>query len=210
MIHREAKQINFVPQGPGANYTDPSYHLPAFYELWARWAAAPEDRATLAQMAPISRELFKQVAHPKTGLMPDICGFDGKAARVGRDEFRYDAWRTLANPAVDWSWWAADPWEVEQSNRVLTFLAAQGPNCIDRFKLDGTPIGTDVNTPGLFAMAAAAALAADRKIGEPFVRHLWEMRIPAGRKRYYDGLLTMLALLEVSGHFRVYAPPANH
>ena len=24
MIHREAKQVNFVPHGPGANYTDPS------------------------------------------------------------------------------------------------------------------------------------------------------------------------------------------
>ena len=26
--------------------------------------------------------------------------------------------------------------------------------------------------------------------------------------RYYDGLLTMLALLQVSGNFRVHAPPA--
>ena len=210
MIHREAKQVNFVPHGPGANYTDPSYHLPAFYELWARWAAAPEDRAFLAQLAPTSRELFKKVAHPKTGLMPDICGFDGKTARVGRDEFRYDAWRTLSNPALDYAWWAADAWEVEQANRVLTFLASQGPNCIDRFKLDGTPIGPDVNTPGLMAMAGSAALAADRKIGEPFVRHLWEMKIPEGRYRYYGGLLTMLALLEVSGNFRIYPPRADH
>ena len=178
MIDREAKQINFVPQGPGATYTNPSYHLPAFYELWARWAASPEDRATLAQLAPTSRDLFKKVAHPQTGLMPDICGFDGKPARVGRDEFRYDAWRTLSNSALDYAWWAADSWETAQANRVLTFLASQGPDCPDRFKLDGTPISADVNSPGLFAMAASAALAADRKIGEPFVRHLWEMKIP--------------------------------
>ncbi len=209
MIQRDAKQVNFVPHGPGANYTDPSYHLPAFYELWARWAAAPEDRATLAQLAPISRDLFKKVADAKTGLMPDICGFDGKPARVGRFDFQYDAWRTLSNPALDWSWWAADPWAVEQANRVLAFLASRGPDCPDRFKLDGTPIGTGVNTPGLLAMAATAALAADRKIGEPFVQRLWDMKFPEGRLRYYDGLLTTLALLEVSGHFRVYHPPSN-
>jgi oligosaccharide reducing-end xylanase len=208
MIDRTAKQINFVPQGPGAHYTDASYHLPHFYELWARWASSPEDRAFLAEMAPTSRAFFKKVAHPKTGLMPDCSAFDGSAlARLGRDEFRYDAWRTLAYPALDYVWWAADRWEVEEANRVLTFLAGQGPQCVDRFKLDGTPIGEDVNTPGLLAMAGVAALAADRAIGQPFVERLWKMKIPDGRKRYYDGLLTFLALLEVSGQFRVYAPP---
>jgi oligosaccharide reducing-end xylanase len=30
--------------------------------------------------------------------------------------------------------------------------------------------------------------------------------MPTGRSRYYDGLLTMLALLEVSGNFRIYGP----
>ena len=28
--------------------------------------------------------------------------------------------------------------------------------------------------------------------------------------RYYDGLITMLALLQVSGNFRIYVPPAGH
>ncbi len=209
MIDCEAKQVNFVPHGPGANFTDPSYHLPAFYELWARWAEVPGDRTFLAELAPTSRGLFRRAVHPQTGLMPDYCAFDGKTSgRPGRDDFLYDAWRTLSNPALDWSWWAADPWEVEQANRVLTFLASQGPNCPNRFKLDGTPIGTDVNSSGLLAMAATSTLAADRKIGEPFVRHLWEMKLPEGRYRYYDGLLTLIALLEVSGHFRIYAPPA--
>ncbi len=210
MIDRTAHQVNFVPHGPGATYTDPSYHLPAFYELWARWAAAPEDRATLAQLAPTSREFFRRVAHPQTGLMPDLCGFDGKSVQPGRDAFLYDAWRTLSNPAVDWSWWAADPWEIAQSNRVLGFLAAQGPNCVNRFQLDGTPIGRDVNSPGVIAMAACAALAADRKTGAPFVQRLWDLPLPEGRYRYYNGLLTYLALLEVSGNFRIFPPPVSH
>jgi oligosaccharide reducing-end xylanase len=209
MFNREAKQINFVPHGPGADYTDPSYHLPAFYELWARWAAAPADRATLAQITATSRELLKKVAHPRTGLMPDLCGFDGQPARVGRFEFAYDAWRTLSNPALDHAWWAADPWEVAQANRVLAFFTAQGGACVDRYQLDGTPVGTSANPSGLLAMTATAALAADRKLGEPFVRRLWDAELPSGHYRYYNGLLTVIALLEVSGHFRIYAPPAT-
>jgi oligosaccharide reducing-end xylanase len=209
MFDRVEKQIVFTPHPPGSRFSDPSYHLPAYTELWSRWATAPEDRAFLADVTRTSRELFKKAAHPKTGLMPDYSEFDGsprKAPWGNHDDFRYDAWRTLSNPAVDWAWWAADPWQVEQSNRVLTFLASHGKNIPDRFKIDGTPVSTDVNTEGLIAMAATAALAADRAIGEPFVQRLWDMKIPEGRKRYYDGLLTMIALLEVSGNFRIYGP----
>jgi oligosaccharide reducing-end xylanase len=207
MFDRAAKQIVFTPHPPGDKFSDPSYHLPAFTELWARWAAAPEDRAFLAEVTKTSRELFKKAAHPKTGLMPDYSGFDGTpVARGGHEDFRYDAWRTLSNPALDWSWWRADPWQVEQSNRVLTFLASHGDKLPDRFKIDGTPVSTNLNTPGLIAMAATAALAADRPVGEPWVRRLWEMPMPSGRTRYYDGLLTMIALLEVSGQFRIHGP----
>ena len=56
------------------------------------------------------------------------------------------------------------------------------------------------------AIAATAALAADREIGEPWVRRLWDMPMPSGRGRYYDGLLTMISLLEVSGRFRIHGP----
>jgi oligosaccharide reducing-end xylanase len=34
------------------------------------------------------------------------------------------------------------------------------------------------------------------------------MKIPEGRQRYYDGLLTMMALLEVSGKFQLHWPAA--
>lgn len=40
MWNRENKQILFVPGSP---FTDPSYHLPHFYELFAKWAYE-EDR----------------------------------------------------------------------------------------------------------------------------------------------------------------------
>jgi oligosaccharide reducing-end xylanase len=209
MFDGGAHQVVFVPEGPGAGFTDPSYHLPAFYELWARWAADPGDRAFMALAARESRALFRRAANPATGLMPDYANFDGTPRAVnarGHGDFRFDAWRTLSNSALDYAWWAADPWEVQQADRVLRFLASQGPHIPDLYHLDGTPASDSFGAPGLRAMAAAAALAADREVGEPFVRRLWEAPVPEGRYRYYDGLLTMLGLLEVSGHFRIYGP----
>ena len=225
MFDPVAKQIKFVPEGPRSKFTDASYHLPAFYELWARWAAGPADRAFLAEVTKTSRDFFKRAAHPKTGLMANYSAFDGGTAGIpGPDEFREDAWRTLSNPALDYSWWAADRWEVEQSNRVLTFFATQPPDdWPTHIKLDGTPTLAGTKSAGLYAMAACAGLAADSAIAKPFVQRLWDMPVPDDRgrnsdgvrkpgelrsRRYYDGLLTVLALLQVSGHFRIYAPAA--
>lgn len=211
MFDRKEKQIVFVPTPPGLHFTDPSYHVPAFTELWARWATEEEDRTFMAEVTQTSRAFFKKAAHPKTGLMSDYAHFDGRPYVMrGHEDFRYDAWRTLSNPALDWSWWAADPWAIEQSNRVLSFLASQGNVVPSLYKVDGTPIPSSPNAPGLTAMAATAALAADRSIGERWVRQLWEQPMPTGHFRYYNGLLHMLALLQVSGEFRVYAPPSGN
>lgn len=38
------------------------------------------------------------------------------------------------------------------------------------------------------------------------VQALWDRPIPTGDARYYNGLLYLLGLLEVSGNFRVYHP----
>ena len=67
----------------------------------------------------------------------------------------------------------------------------------------GTPLSGDHST-GLVSMAAVAALAADPKIGKPFVQALWDTHIPSGQWRYYDGMLYMLGPLHVSGNFKIY------
>lgn len=201
------QQVVFAPTPEASTFTDPSYHLPAFYELWARWAK--EDRAFWSEAAAASRVLLRQAAHPRTGLMPEHTGFDGTPRRGrGREDFRFDAWRTLANVGLDYAWFAADPWEVEQSNRVLTFLAAQGPACANQFTLDGKPLSSDTS-PGLFAMAAVAGLAANPELARPFVQRLWDTPIPTGQWRYYDGLLYFIGLLEASGRFQIHRVPAN-
>jgi oligosaccharide reducing-end xylanase len=205
MFDPETKQVVFVPRGRDSTYTDPSYHLPHYYELWAAWAA--EDNDFWADAAQVSRDFFHDAADPGTGLMADYAHFDG-TPREGNEheDFRYDAWRTLAHVALDYAWFGVDPWQVERSNRVLSFLASQGmEDYPSLYTVDGEPLGGGHST-GLVAMAGAAALAADREIGEPFVQALWDQPIPRGTWRYYDGLLYLLALLYAGGQFQIYTP----
>lgn len=208
IFNREQRQVVFAPNPDAGRFTDPSYHLPAFYELWARWAENPSDRRIWTSAADISRAFFRSTANPKTGLMPEYAHFDGRphtsfSATAG--DFRFDAWRTLGNVALDYAWWKSDPWQVEQSNRVLRFLAAQGPKIPNQFSLDGKPLSTDTST-GLIAMAAVAGLAADADVAKPFVQQLWDAPLPSGKWRYYSGLLYFLGLLEAGGRFHVIEP----
>jgi oligosaccharide reducing-end xylanase len=204
MFDSRRKQVVFVPEGGGAGFTDPSYHLPAFYELWARWAA--KDTQFWHDAAAASRRLLKAAAHPQTGLMPDYATFDGAPYPGEHADFRFDAWRAASNVAVDYAWFAADDWPVSQSNRLLAFFTRQGLDSYpNQFTLDGKPLSSD-HSPGLVAMNAVAALAATDDAAGEFVDALWDTPIPSGKWRYYDGMLYALALLHVSGHFRIYPP----
>ncbi|CAG0937714.1 Reducing-end xylose-releasing exo-oligoxylanase Rex8A [Thermoflexales bacterium] len=205
MFDPETKQVVFVPSGRNATFTDPSYHLPAFYELWALWA--DKDNDFWKEAAQGSRAFWKTAAHPQTGLMPDYAEFDGTPNRdPEHKDFRYDAFRNAANVAQDWAWFAADPWQVEQSNRLLDFFRAQGLDTYGSlYTLNGKPLAGD-RSPGLMAMNAVAGLAADPEKSKDFVQALWDLDIPSGHWRYYDGLLYFLGLLHVSGNYRIYTP----
>ena len=202
----EAKQVVFVPQiGKNSQFTDPSYHLPHFYELWALWA--DKDNEFWAEAAQASRDYLPPAVHPQTGLAPNYSYFDGKPYDDEYNgNFRYDAFRVGANVGVDYMWFRPDEWHVEQSNRLLDFFASQGINDYKaEYLLTGEPQVAH-RSSGLIATNAVAALAADPEKGKPFVQALWDQELPTGKYRYYDGLLMMLGLLQVSGNFRIYEP----
>ncbi len=149
MIDPTAKQIVFVPHGEGARFTDPSYHLPAFYELFARWAS--EDNAYWREVAGVSRAYLKTAAHPATGLFPDYSRFDGTPTdpwNGGHADFRADAWRVIQNVAIDHYWFAGDAWEVEAANRLQGFFESQGVATYGHmFTLDGRQLAAE-HSPG--------------------------------------------------------------
>jgi oligosaccharide reducing-end xylanase len=196
-VNEESAMILFVPGVMPHPFTDPSYHLPAFYELWARWGPK-EDRAFWAKAAEVSRAYFAKTANPQTGLTPVYANFDGTPHQtrfVQSDQFGYDSWRTASNWSVDWSWW-----RIDKYSPVYT--------------LDGKPLGaTPKLTPeteaptGLVGTNAVASLAAtNAKQAHAFVDALWQAPIPSGHSRYYDGMLYMMSLLHASGEFRIWKP----
>ncbi len=208
MFDAETKMVVFVPQfGRVSEFTDPSYHTPYFYELWARWGQ--QDQDFWAEAATVSRAFWQTTAHPDTGLVPNYAEFTGEPVVWGDyGEFFYaDAWRTAMHIAVDYSWFAADEWQVEQSNRLLRFFYDLGINRYNaKFEIDGTPAPPQHRSLGLIAMNAVAALAADDPIRLEFVQAFWDAPLNVGQYRYYDNLLYMLALLHLSGNYRVYTP----
>lgn len=210
MFHPGHKMVRFTPDKANSEHTNPSYHLPAFYEVWARHG--PErDRAFWRAAAAVSRDYFHLAAHPVTGLTPEYGNFDGTPWSAswhrGSSNFLVDAWRTGKNWAMDWSWWRADPRQRELSHRLLGFFESQGiTNHPSRFTLDGRPLNRG-RSAGLVAMNASAGLAADPERAKPFVLEFWNTPVPTGRFRYYDGMLYLLGLLHCSGKFQNWSPP---
>lgn len=205
------KQITFVPFASAAKFTDPSYHLPAFYELWAMWAKEHND--DFRAFAAKSREMFPKFAHGTTGLMPDYANYDGSPHTDDGDHagFLYDAWRCIMNMAVDFSWF--QPGDVDYTdlvNRQHNFFATVNggvPNYYSVYELDGRQKnGNTDHSPGLVACNATGTLASDQMVAWEFIDDFMATAIPTGEFRYYDGLLYYLNFLHVSGNFKIWKP----
>jgi oligosaccharide reducing-end xylanase len=209
LFEPDHKMVRFTPDIKNWNHTDPSYHLPAFYELWAQ-CGPKEDRKFWAQAATASREFFQRATHPVTDLAPDYANFDGtpwaSPWNTNSADFQFDSWRTAMNWSMDWAWWAKDVRERELSDRLQAFFESKGLSSYgNRFTLDGNQFGNDHAT-GLVAMNAVASLAATHPQAQQFVEALWNTPVPTGQWRYYDGMLYLLALLHCGGEFHVWTP----
>jgi oligosaccharide reducing-end xylanase len=210
MFNKTQKQVVFVPYATSANFTDPSYHLPAFYEVWAREASGyngqqAADRQFWRDAATTSRAFFTQTTNATTGLNPDYAEFSGVPNNTGsHGEFRFDAWRTAVNWSVDNAWWASDATERTLTNKLHSFFTGQGVSSyFNQYSLAGAALSSD-RSPGLIASNGAAALAATNVQAWKFVEAQWNLTPPTGQYRYYDGLLSFMGLLHASGSFKAY------
>lgn len=168
MFNKDKKMVVFTPYASAATFTNPSYHLPAFYEIWAR--KATRDSTFWSEAATASRAFFQTTVNAQTGLAPDYAEFSGAPSGSGHQEFRFDAWRVISNIAVDYQWWKANGWAVEESRRLLDFFRTQGiSNYGNQFNLDGSSLSGD-HSPGLVSMNALAALALPAPEGQDFVQ----------------------------------------
>jgi len=205
MFDEKEKQIVFVPYAASAKHTDPSYHLPSFYQLWSHWAN--NKRWFWAEVAAKSREMFPKFANAQTGLMPDYANFDGTPTGGSHADFRFDAWRCAMNMGMDYAWFKASEDQVTLINRLHNFFASKG---VDSYKNQYSLIGAELSggdhSPGLVACNAGGALASNQRIAWDFIQDFFTITPTSGQYRYYDGLLYFLNYLHLSGNFKIYKP----
>ncbi len=200
------KLIKFIPD---CDFTDPSYHLPHFYELFALWAY-PEDRSFWKEAAEASRRFLPTACHPVTGLAPEYSYYDGTPNHIrGFGHFFSDSYRVAANIGMDAEWFAADDeWQRAEAARIQAFFVDKEPGDYRRYTIEGEPFEEKSLHPvGLIATNAVSALAnADDSNARLCVEQFWQTPVRTGERRYYDNCLYLFALLALSGRFRIWMP----
>lgn len=195
-----ATQLPFdEPNTAASEYTRPSVVMPAYYELWAQATAD----AFWSDAAESGRVYWQAAAHPTTGLLPVRAYFDGTPVEAW-STFAPEAYRTHLNMTLDRIWFDSDAWLVEAGDRLLEFFFAQGIDAYGKeYSLDGTVVDPS-HDAALVAMNGVTALIATRQERVEFIQAVWDLEPPVGTGRYYSGILHLLALLTLSGQYRVY------
>ena len=218
MWNHDNHQILFVP---GSGHTDPSYHLPHFYELFAKWADE-EDRPFWKEAVKASREYLVKACHPETGLCSEYAHFDGTP--VSEDlpwgnfgDFFSDAYRTAANIGLDAEWFGEERENAAKLSdipmRMMKFFGSDLEAVRCAYHIDGGAMERPVLHPlGLLSTMAQSALCvpysekegSDFEIAKKWVLWWWNQPMRKGVRRYYDNCLYLFALLSLSGNYRIY------
>jgi len=225
IINTEHKQISFVPEGGGYNWTDPSYHVPAFYEIWALYANDGHEQF-YKECADVSRNFLHKACHPVTGLNNDYTEFNGEAHSTPwmPAAFRYDSWRVPMNIAMDYTWYGKDKkWQEEYAKKFQNFLRSKGLDTyVDQYNPDGTtpdfilqagPVKKLRHSIGLVATAATTSMINKDKGNLDFIHAVWNEKLQPYDDGYfdpyYDGLMYLFSLMHLSGNYKIITPKVN-
>ena len=217
MWNHENRQILFVP---GSDFTDPSYHLPHFYELFALWADE-EDRPFFKEAAKVSRKYLAKACHEKTGMSAEYAEFDGQPmsrplpwTTDRHDWFFSDAYRTVANIGLDYEWFGIDEGQYEAPEKLLRFLDARwDEDPFEIYEVDGTslhkpalhPVGLQVTTTqGILSVLGRTKDEESIRIAKKWLEEFFRMPVRKGDRRYYDNCLYFFAFLALSGNYRIW------
>ena len=204
--------ITFQPQGNENNFSDPSYDLPAYVDLFARWSTSNQDKWSKAAKA--TRDHLYKSSNTKSGLFSDYNNFDGTPHGVSyngnAEKYMYDAMRCAMNFGMDYYLFGADSARQEEmARRIIDFFEKDGYKHA-RFNWDGSNPQEQYTLGETGANAVAAmALMNDSKYDAAVKKNLqmaWDGQFMTGQYRYYDGLVHYLAMLHLSGTFKIWKP----
>ena len=219
MWFEENHHIRFVPNCP---FTDPSYHLPHFYEIFAE-CADEKDRPFWKAAADASRAYIVKACHPQTGLaaeyadddgnpLPDLFPDGSKLPWSQHNTFFSDAYRVAANIGLDVLWFGTSPEYSKIAANIIRFFDGKALEDLHDYRVDGRELKKLARHPiGLIATIAEAALALgpdapteDLEAAKRAVKRLWDTPMRRGRRRYYDNCLYFFAVLALSGKYVMY------
>jgi oligosaccharide reducing-end xylanase len=187
-----------VPEVQAAGVSRPSVVMPAFYELWGQATKDP----FWTRAATAARAYWKRAAHPTTGLFPSRAKFDGTPIE-NWDTFDSESFRAQINMALDWIWFAREPWEIENADRMLTLFTSKGMTTYGgEYRLDGIMLNS-LRDYALIAANGPTAMISTHVNKKAYVTDVWNMAIQTGPARYFSGLLHLTALLILSGQYKV-------
>jgi oligosaccharide reducing-end xylanase len=167
---------HIVKFGSNSGVTDPSYVLPSFYQAWACFDTA---NATFWNTAVTDGRAFFPKDVDANGVCPYQANWTG-GQTAGPNS---DSVRCVMNIMMDWNFFKADTW---QSQTYAPKFAAHEKNA-------GAPASYCDAVLG-FGLPASD--------GKAFVDKIWSANVPS--HDYWNGVLYMLALLHVSGNFKLY------
>ena len=136
MWNPENHYIKFVP---GMEISDPSYHLPHFYHLFAKFSDE-RDHAFWAEAEAASRRYIALCAHPVTGLSPEYAAYDGTPVLMFGKNYAYysDAYRVIMNIASNAVKYNKPGGSVHCSAEQMDLV---GDRVVYRFIISDTGIG---------------------------------------------------------------------
>jgi endo-1,4-beta-D-glucanase Y len=167
---------HIVKFGSNSGVSDPSYVLPAFYQAWACFDTT---NATFWNTAVTDGRAFFHNDVDGNGVCPYQASWTG-GQTAGANS---DSVRCVVNIMMDYNFFKADPW---QSQTYAPKFAANEKNA-------GPP------SSYCDALLGFGLPASD---GKAFVDKIWSANVPS--HDYWNGVLYMLALLHVSGNFKLY------
>lgn len=210
MFDQKTGYIKFVAE---EDFSDPSYHLPHFYELYAQ-VAEGDDKEFCKKAAANSREYWKKACHPETGLSAEYAEYDG-SPHVGdqkkyggrHDWFYSDAYRTILNIALDSVWFGLSDWAREEGKKYISFFERpENESDWDHiYEVDGTKLPEPALHPiAIIATNACTGALCECEESDKWMKRFLETPLRLGDRRYYDNCLYFFAYMLLSGNYQIF------
>ena len=199
----------FQPSDGNNTWGDASYSLPAFVDLFSRWSTTNNDKWKKATSA--TRDHIYNSANPQSGLCSDYSNFDGTPHYAFSDnstKYAFDAIRCPMNYGMDSYLFGVDMERQTKIAKVITDFFERDGYRHGHFNWDGTSGYGDftIGQAGANAVATYALLEEEsyKDLVKKVLQKAWDSKPIVGSQRYYDGLVHYLAMLHLTGNFKIW------